>query len=267
MQNRGPLRVVALSLVAVVAIAGVGTVLGVGPLAGATAPHEVTDPREMLARSLQATLDATAVHLQGTVSGTIPGTLVERPEAAVSLDGTTVGVDIRPKDARTSTRLTSPGLEIDTEAITVWDGVWFKTGPEDPWQRASLGGASAEAGVDINPLTLVERLRSYLATPGINAVLTEVACESASGQCHRVTLEAGRDPATILRAFLPADRLGTLPEVRTTVTLDTDATTLRPARLILDAASEDGTVDIHAELDASRWEDPALVIEEPAIEG
>jgi hypothetical protein len=118
--------------------------------------------------------------------------------------------------------------------------------------------------VDINPLTLVERLRSYLATPGTNPTLEEVDCASASGRCHRVSVEAGRDPATIIRAMLPTDQAGTLPDVRTTVTLDTDALTLRPAHLVVDATSDDGTIVLHLELDASQWDDPAIVIEEPS---
>lgn len=263
MQNRSPLPIIGAAILVVLVLVAGGTALGFGPLAGTQPPSEVTDPKEMVARSLQAVLDAQAVHLEGTLAGTIPGSLVERDEAAVSLDGSTVAGDIRPKDAKTSTQLTSPGLDVDVAAISVWDGVWFRTGPDDPWQKASLGGASAQAGVDINPLTLVERLRSYLATPGIAPVLEEVACASASGQCHRITIEAGRDPAQILRAMLPADRAGNLPDVRTTIVLDTDAQTLRPAAISVDAVSEDGTITISLDLETSRWDDPSIVIEEP----
>jgi hypothetical protein len=264
MRNRGPLPIIGAAIVIVLVFVVGGTALGFGPLAGSTPPSEVTDPREMLARSLQATLDAQSVHLEGDLSGTIPGSLVERDEPAVSLDGSTVAADLRPHDAKTSTTLTSPGLDVDVAAVSVWDGVWYRTGPDDPWQRASLGGTSAGAGVDINPLTLVERLRSYLATPGTNPSLEEVDCASASGRCHRVSVEAGRDPATIIRAMLPTDQAGTLPDVRTTVTLDTDALTLRPAHLVVDATSDDGTIVLHLELDASQWDDPAIVIEEPS---
>jgi hypothetical protein len=264
MHNRGPLPAIGAAIVLVLVLVGGGTALGFGPLAGTTPATEISDPKEMVARSLQAVIDADAVHLEGTLEGTIPGSLVEREERTVSLDGSTVAGDLRPKDAKTSTRLTSPGLDVDVAAISVWDGVWYRTGPDDPWQRASLGGASAGAGVDINPLSLVDRLRSYLASPGIVPVLTDVACASASGRCHRVTLDAGRDPALILRAMLPTDQATAMPDVRTSVTLDTDVGTLRPAHLVVDAVSDDGTVDLHLELDASRWDDPAITIEEPS---
>ncbi len=267
MSNNSSLKIAVAAFVAVVVVGGVGAVLRIGPLAGPTPPAEVTDPKEMVARSLQATLDATAVHMEGTLDGTLPGALVARPEASVTLDGTTVAGDIRPKDAKTHAHIVSPGLEVDAEAVTVWDGVWFRTGPGEAWQRASLGSASTEAGVDINPLTLVERLRSYLATPGIAPTLDEVACASASGRCHRVTLDAGHDPATILRAMLPADQSADIPEVRTTVTIDTDTLTLRPARLAIDAESDDGTVVVHLELMVSGWDSPDIRIEEPPAGG
>ena len=263
MRNRGPLPVIGGAIVIVLVLLAAGTAFGFGPLGASQPPSEVTDPKEMLARSLQATLDAQSVHLEGELSGTIPGRLVQRDEDAVSLDGSEVAADLRPHDAKTSTTLTSPGLDVDVAAISVWDGVWYRTGPDDEWQRASLGGTSAQAGVDINPLTLVERLRSYLATPGVTPDLEEVSCASASGRCHRVTVDAGRDPATILRAMLPADQAGELPDVHTTLALDTDSQTLRPAHLVVDAQSDDGTIVLHLVLDASGWDDPAIVIEEP----
>lgn len=264
MTARNPVRIVALAGGTLVALLAAGALLDVGPLSGATPPDQVTDPKEMVARSLQATIDATSVHLEGEISGMIPGALVERPEPTVSLDGSTLTADLRPKDGKTALQLVSPGLDVDVDTVTVWDGVWYRPGPDDPWERASLGGASAEAGVDINPLTLVDRLRGFLATPGIEPELQEVTCASGSGVCHRIAVDAGRDPATILKAMLPPERAAELPPVRTTIVLDTDAQTLRPAHLVLDAVSDDGTIAIHVEIDATDWDSPEIVIEEPS---
>jgi hypothetical protein len=249
--------------VLVLVVLGAGTVFGVGPLAPVVPADKVTDPREMLARSLQATLDASAVRFDGTISGTIPGALVDRPEATVDLDGTTLQVDIRPKDAKTKAHLVSDALDVDLDTVTVWDSAWYRATPEDPWSKASLGGASTEAGVDINPLTLVDRLRNYLAVPGLAPTTRDVACASASGRCHEIHLDAGSDPVMILALMLPHEQSQRLPPVDIDITLQTDALTLRPAHLVVDATSEDGTIDIHTEVDASQW-DEDLVIEEPA---
>lgn len=254
--------VLAVIAVALVALVGGGTVLGVGPLAPSLPPDEVRDPKEMLARSLQATIDASAVHLEGIVSGSIPGRFVDRPEAVVSLDGTVLSADVRPHDGKTRMHVASPGLEVELDTVTAWDGAWYRLDDDDPWIKASLGDASADAGVDINPLTLVDRLRSYLATPGMAPTSIDVPCASASGWCHQVRLDAGSDPAMILALLLPRERAEQLPPVDVVITLQTDAQTLRPAHLVLDATSADGAVVIHVELDTSRW-DEDLVIEEP----
>jgi hypothetical protein len=247
----------------VIAMLGAGTVFGVGPLAPAVPPEKVTDPKEMLARSLQATLDASAVHLDGVISGTIPGRLVDRPEASVDLAGTTLDIDIRPKDAKTRAHLASEALGVELDTVTVWDGAWYRTAPDDPWQRASLGGASADAGVDINPLTLVERLRNYLATPGVTPTTRDVACASESGRCHEIRLDAGADPLMILSLMLPHEEAQRLPPTDIVVTLQTDAQTLRPAHLVAEATSRDGTINVQAIIDASQW-DADLVIDEPS---
>ena len=223
----------------------------------------VTDPKEMIARSLQATIDASAVHIDGTVTGTIPGAVVDRAEPSITLDGTQLAVDLRPKDAKTKAHLVSDPLGVNLDTVTVWDGVWYRTAPGDKWSRASLGDASAHAGVDINPLTLVDRLRSWLATPGIAPTTHDVPCASASGRCHEVTFRAGSDAMMILGLMLPHDQASRLPPVTVDITLQTDAQTLRPAHLVADAKSADGTVDIHAVLDAGHW-DENLVIDEPS---
>ena len=133
-------------------------------------------------------------------------------------------------------------MELDT--VTVWDGAWYRTAPDDPWQRASLGGASADAGVDINPLTLVERLRNYLATPGVTPTTRDVACASESGRCHEIRLDAGADPLMILSLMLPHEEAQRLPPTDIVVTLQTDAQTLRPAHLVAEAfAVERPTLD------------------------
>jgi hypothetical protein len=241
----------------------VGGVVGVGPLASTTPADQVKDPREMIARSLQTVLDANAVHLDATVSGTVPGILVASPEERVVLDGTTAQVDLRPRDARTGASVDSPPLGVAMEIVTVWDGAWYRTPPEGPWSRASLGGAAADAGVDANPLTLVDRVRTWLARPALDPTVTDVPCASESGTCRHIVLDAGTDPADLLGALLPDDNESALPEVATTITLDADARTLRPAHLGLEMRSEDGTVDLELSLDAGRWDDPGIVVEEP----
>ena len=209
MANRGPLMGVAVLVAVLGVLTVVGGVVGVGPLASTTPADQVKDPREMIARSLQTVLDANAVHLDATVSGTIPGTLVAFPEERVVLDGTTAEVDLRPRDARTGASVDSPALGLALETVTVWDGAWYRTPPDGPWSRASLGSAAAAAGVDANPLTLVDRVRAWLADSGMDPTVTDVPCAGESGTCRHIVLDAGTDPAgTPGRAAPRRERVG-----------------------------------------------------------
>ena len=263
MSNRGPLVGFA-ALLAVLGIGvAVGGVVGVGPLAATTPPDQVTDPKEMIARSLQSTLDAFSVHLDASVTGTIPGALVGRADEVVILDGTTASADLKPRDARTRASVDSAALGIDLDTVTVWDSVWSRTTADGPWTKASLGSVMAGSGLDVNPLTIVDRLRDQLRGPDYRPTVTDVPCAGEAGTCRHIVLDAGTDPATLLAALLPDENAAALPEVRTTLTLDSDVSTLRPAHLVLEMTSDDGTLDLELVLDASGWDAPVQIDEPP----
>ena len=263
MANRGPLLGVAV-LIGVLAVGSmVGAVAGVGPLAQPVPADKVTDPEEMIARSLQSVIDADAVHLDATVRGHLPGALIDRPEASVALDGTHLAADLRPKDARTSAHVESGPLGVDLDTVTVWDQVWYRTGGDGPWTQASLGSISARAGVDANPLTLVDRVRGYLARPDITPSVHDVDCAAPSGRCRHIELNAGTDPSQILGLLLPPERRAELPPATTYLVLDADAKTLRPVHLVVDVQSDDGTLDLELVVDASHW-DEDVAIEAPS---
>jgi hypothetical protein len=254
-------------MAALVVVVGAGVViggpLGVGPLAATTPPDQVTDPREMVARSLQSILDAFSFHVEATVDGTLPGPVVDRPAGAVTLDGTTVTADIKPRDLRTRATVASEPLAITLDTVTIWGDIWYRTAPPaGPWTKASLGSLVGDAGFDANPLTLVDRLRAYVSGAAHRPTVSETACAAPSGTCHHLVFDAGSDPGNLLVALLPDVNAAALPAVTTTVTLDTDAKTLRPALLALDMRSADGSVDVQVVIDTSKW-DEQVQIEEP----
>ena len=218
----------------------------------------------MIARSLQSVLDANAVHLEATVSGTIPGALLGRPEERVVLDGTTVQADIRPRDARTAASVDSPPLDVALETVTVWDGAWYRTSPGRAVVQGIAGRRGGRRGHRRQPAhaggpaaRLARRSRTW--TPSSPTSRARASPAPAATSCWR---RARTRPTSWARCS-PTAASRRLPEVATTITLDADARTLRPAHLELDMRSEDGSVDLRVALDASRWDDPGIVIEEP----
>jgi hypothetical protein len=257
--------VLALAVVLAV-LAIVGAVLGFGPLAGRPSAASVTDPREMLARSIQSTLEASSVHVEGTLQGQLPGSLVDRRDAEVLLTGSTLSADLRPRDLRTRAHVAIPALGVNLDTVTVLLSIWSRSNG-GTWQAVgtdSVTGAAAGAGLDLNPLTIADGVRSYLAARNQPPSLDEVACSSVSGRCHRVTLDAGADPAAALAALLPGAATTALPATSTVITLDTDAETLRPALLKMLSVAEDGTLAVQLQLVFSGWDAPS-VIDQPVV--
>jgi hypothetical protein len=238
----------------------------VGPLALVTPPDRITDPKEMLARSLQAVLDASSVHVDGSLEGRVPGRLVERDDAVVDLGGASLAADLRPRDARSRAHVAVPALAIEIDAVTVWTTAWVRSG-DDAWQPLPVSDATAGSGVDVNPLTLVDRLRSYLATSGRTPVAWDTACASPSGRCHEVRLDAGTDPAGILIGMLPGAGSASVSQVTSVVALRTDCKTLRPQSLVVTASSADGSIDLRLTLWFSDWDAPTRIDEPSASPG
>jgi hypothetical protein len=249
--------------VLVAAMLGVGAANGVGPLAQVTPPDKVTDPREMLARSLQATIDASSVHIDATVSGHVPGGLVGRADETVVLDETQATLDLRPQDARSQLLVASEPLAIDLEALSLWDKLAYRQ-PNAAWTSGSLAGVVAGKGIDANPMTMVDRLRAWLAAPGTPVpTTTDVSCAAPSGRCHQVQLAAGSAPGDVLLLLFPSGSAARVGATTTDVLLQTDATTLQPARLVLDVRNADGSLALTVTIDASNWDWPSVIPDPP----
>lgn len=238
-----------------------------GPLARVTPADQVTDPREILGRSLQAVIDASSVHVETTVGGRIPGSLVGVPGAWAALDGTQASLDLRPQDARTRLAFRSPALGLEVESVTLWDTLAFRQAG-GPWTRASLAAVVGDSGIDANPLTLVDRLRAWLASPGAPVpTSTDVVCAAPSGRCRQVQLVVGPEAGDLLLRLRPGGaRPGTGPDPGPTITrivLQSDASTLQPTRLEVEVRDAGGSVALAATADFTGWNEPGVIPDPP----
>jgi hypothetical protein len=246
------------------AVLAAGAVNGVGPLSSVTPASAVTVPAEMLARSLQAVVDASSVHVAATVSGRVPGALVGRPEAVAVLDGTTASLDMRPQDARTRLVFSSASLDLDLDALTAWDTMAYRLDGGE-WSKGSLASVLAGTGIDADPLTIVDRTREWLAAPGApQPAATTVPCDAPSGRCRHVVVALGREAGDVLLAAFPEGRAVQVGPTTTEVSLLADAATLRPAHLTLAIRSDDGSVDVTVAVDFSLWDWPSVIEDPPA---
>ncbi|HEY4754270.1 MAG TPA: hypothetical protein VIH37_13365 [Candidatus Limnocylindrales bacterium] len=217
----------------------------------------------MVARSLQALIDASSVHVTGAVSGTVPGSLVRRPEERMTLDGTTAVLDARPQDARSHLTFSSPPLGIGTESLALWDDLAYRPAGGS-WTAISLGSVTAHSGLDLDPLTLVDRLRAWLATPGAPVpTSTDVACDAPSGRCRQVHMTLGHQAGDVLLRLFPEGSAAHVGPTTTDVLLQTDATTLRPAHLTLSVRDAAGALELRAAFGFSEWDWPSVIPDPP----
>lgn len=253
---KGALGLVVALLVAV----GVGAFAGVGPLAGMTPASSVTDPREMVARSLQAVMDADAVHVDMTVTGTLPGAVAGLGPDLLELEGATGDADIRPREVRSRLHLEVPAAAMDLDTVSSWDTLWSRTAPDGAWSHGSVAEVVAALGLDANPLTLVDSLRAALAKlppPDVE----DIPCGCDSGTCRLLTVDAGVAAGDVIRGSVLAATGVTLPPLYVTVSLQADAETLRPYQLDVDVISQDGSADLRVVVDFSGWNEPVPIEE------
>jgi hypothetical protein len=261
--HRALLRVgVILAIVA--AVLTVGAANDVGPLAKVTPAAQVTDPGEMLARSLQAVIDASSVHVDATLAGQVPAVLLGRPAGVLRVDGTLATIDLRPQDARAQVQLSSPRLGLELEAITSWDTMAYRA-DAGTWTTGSFASLGSELGIDANPLTLVHQLRAWLAAPGAPIpVASTVSCDATSGMCRRVSMILGPDVGTVLKRLLPPGGASTVGAITGDLVVVTDASTLEPVRLTVAIRNTDASLALTLRLDFSLWNRPTVIADPPS---
>jgi hypothetical protein len=215
----------------------------------------------MVARSLQAVMDADAVHVDLAAEGTLPGAVAGQAGEPLDLGGTAGEADIRPREVKTRLHLEVPAADIDLETFSSWDTLRYRTSPDGAWQQGSVAEVVAALGLDANPLTLVDSLRSSLARLPIPD-LQDIPCGSPSGACRLLSVDASTTAGDVVRGSVLSATEVTLPPLYVVVTLQADAATLRPHQLEIDVLSEDGSADMHIVVEFSGWNE-AVPIEEP----
>lgn len=237
-----------------------GTVLRVGPFAAQTA-SAITDPEEILAGALQALLAAETVHLSIELEGTLPGGLVG-VDRAVSLSGITIEADLDIAAVRTLVVVDAgPVAGPELELRTAFDRAWYRAG-DGPWTAMAVSDALDVGAVDLNPLTLVERLEAYLEERPDTRLSRGLDVPCVGGMCRVVTFDAGPEPLGLAAAILPAELAAHLPDGDVTLNLQAEHATLRPVVAFVELRDPAGALIARAAIRFRDWDQP-IEFEEP----
>jgi hypothetical protein len=234
---------------------------------GQSAP-ELTDPAEILTKSVETMQDAKSVRVDVTLSGTITAdpTGTGGAGSTFPLDGTTASADIDIEGGNARATFSVPAfLGLAGELIAVGDDAFVKTtltGPLYQRMSASDGELPVDPG-DVDGLDL-EELRTMLAKPELSPTKGEdVAC--GSKDCYAVVIDL--NPADI--AALGGGDVGDLDlpidvgNVGLNMVFHVEKDTLRLASVAM-VVSMGADGSLRLDITVSRWDEAVSISAPPA---
>jgi hypothetical protein len=239
------------------------TTLALGACASAPAVPPITDPNEILTKSVEALAKAKSVHFAASVTGTFTGDLMGSGQSSeFKLDGTTAegDLDIAGKKFRLSFSV-PPFLGLNGELIQVGQNTYIKT---------SLTGAkySKETSVELpvdevtDPAKAAEGMREFLELPGIDATKVADAKCGDSKDCYQVEIDLTSEELGALASEAPSTGAD-LEDASLKMTFGIEKDTLRMSKLVVSmAAAEQGSADLT--LNMTKWDEAVTVNEPPA---
>jgi hypothetical protein len=228
----------------------------------APAAPALTDPKEILTKSAEATLKAKSFHFDVAVTGTFNADLMGTGSTSeFKLDGTTAAgdVDIAGKNLKAS--FSAPAiLGLTGEVIQVGQTSYFKsslTGPQ--YQKTESEEVPAEV---TDPAKAMEGLRSFLETPGLSPTKVADAKCGDNKDCYQVEFDLTGEELAALSSAAP-DAGAELENGTFKLTLGVEKDTLRMSQMRMAVTmAEQGTVNVT--MNMTKWDEAVTIAEPPA---
>jgi hypothetical protein len=217
----------------------------------------ISDPKEIVTKAVAAVQQATSVHLEATVDGSISTGLIRGAGLAggteMSLAGTTLkgDLDLAGKSAHLSAAVPAL-LGMTADIIMVGSDTYMKVSiAGDKYQKST-----SPAGTSSDPAALVQQVADFLDRPEVTPTKKDdTSCGSKS--CYTVEIDL---TAAQLASLLPGTDLGDAT-LKSTLLVEKDS--LHPAAAtIVVAGSTVGNLTIKVTL--SDWNNPVTITPPPA---
>lgn len=233
------------------------TALAVGACGGSTT--SLTDPSEILTKSVEAIQNAKTVHLEATVDGTVAMDITGTGQAGdITLTGTKLVADVDIEAGNVALNLAVPALLGMTADVIVLG--------EDTYTRISMIGdkytksSTSDSGIPVDPsdpdASLAE-LKDWLAKPEVDPKkLDDTSCGSKT--CYQVEIDLSADELTTL---IPD--AGDVGDAAITLTVLVEKDGLKPAGLTLKVVATD-VGELTLTLTTSKWDEAVSISAPPA---
>ena len=251
-----------LAIVALVAACG-------GP---ASAPA-LSDPKDIIAQSLDAVKGAQSVHLDATVDGTVNVDLTGTGAGSdFPLTGTTASADIDMAGSKARATFSIPAIMgLSGELIQIGDTSYVKTsltGPKYQQQQATDAlPVEPDPSASIDPAAMLDQLDEFLSRPEIAPTKgDDIAC--GQKQCYQVLVELTPEEIAAIQAEtgagpIPSELPVDIGSTTLGMTLRVEKDTLRPAGIALTAdMGAQGSITL--DLTASKWDEAVDITAPPA---
>lgn len=243
----------------------------VAVVAGAcqSTPPALTDPREILTRSIAAVQGTKSVHLEAKLDGTVsmPGGGASAGPG-IALGGTSLSGDVDIAGRRAHLTFQVPALlGLSGDLIEIGSTSYLKTSLTGPlYTQTDLGAAIASFApsglpTSVPSINVVGPIASFLALPGVSPTKkADAACGTST--CYQVEIDLS--PAQIAALASPAPSLPIdISTTSLTVTIAVDKVTLRPASVALAVdAGASGSLTLTTTL--TNWDAAVSIAAPPA---
>jgi hypothetical protein len=240
------------------------TSLAFGACAGAPAVAPITDPNEILIKSVETLAKAKSVHFAASLTGTFTGDLMGSGQSSeFKLDGTTAEGDLDIAGKKFRATFSVPAfLGLNGEIIQIDQTTYIKT---------SLTGAkymketSADLPVDevTDPAKAGEGVREFLELPGVEPTKVADATCGDNKDCYMVEISMDSDDIAALASAAPEAEAADLEDASLKVTFGVEKETLRMSKIVLSiTAGDQGSADMT--LNMTKWDEPVTITEPPA---
>jgi len=239
---------------------------------GSSGPPPIEDPKEIVAKGIEALQGTKSVHLRVDVSGEAPLNLIPGSGAnAIPLDGTTIEGDIDIAGKKLDLTFAIPPLLGLTGDIRVVDDAAYLRVPllGPKWMKQSASGSGTDAvGTASDPQKALEDIRKALDDPKVAPKkLADEKC--GTKDCYHVQLtiptdELSGEIAGALGSAVPLPSGAALPSGSADATLDVwvEKDTMKIAKVAVDAAMD--PAKIKATITFSKWDVPVTIEAPPA---
>jgi hypothetical protein len=237
-------------------IAAAALVLSACSSAASTAPA-LTDPKDILTKTVAALKDVKTMHLRADVTGSVKFDPTGSGSAgAIDLKGTTLEGDIDLGNKKLHLAFAAPGLMGVTGDLILIDQVsYVKVSLLGPKYSKST---STDTSSPTDPQNLVNSVNEFLSKPGVAP--TKLADEKCGDQdCYHVSLNLTSDQ---LGSVIPSGLESAAPTGSGTVDVWVRKNDLRPSKVNINATGGDmGTVAVALVFSAY---DAAVTVNPPA---